>query len=248
VFTILFVLAFTLAVPAETAAASEVEAVFVFELIFEVAVLTTLVVLLFTLTVPAEIADANEVVAVTTSDCRASVPTVRVPLVRLRVPYVHTSAAVIAEEVSVLAEFAHTSATSVPNVLSDRVGVDHTFNGIVDASEVEAVSTVEFVFALIVETAPVTSDCVASEPKVRVLSVRLRVALFHTSATSVPKLLKVLFVYAHTLAGIEAIEAASEVEAVVTILFVLAFTAFAIEVVALLLHTLAEISVVEAPV
>jgi hypothetical protein len=85
------------------------------------------------------------------------------------------------------------------------------------ANEVDAVKTVasvllltalvipavaEFVFALItaardvdavVTVVPtvVTSDCVASEPESRPAPVKVRVALDHTSAAKVPKVLKV---------------------------------------------------------
>ncbi len=74
------------------------------------------------------------------------------------------------------------------------------------------------------DDALVTSDCVASEPEVKPAPVSVRVPLVQTSAASVPKLESVLDVYDQTLAGTAAIDAASEVDAVRTCVFVLAFT------------------------
>jgi hypothetical protein len=67
------------------------------------------------------------------------------------------------------------SATSVPNVVSERVGDAHTAVGIVAASDVDAVK----IFA-----------CVASEPESSVASESLRVPFDQTSETNVPNVVK----------------------------------------------------------
>ena len=60
-----------------------------------------------------------------------------------------------APEVRVRVPFVHTSAARVPKVVRDRVALPHTAVGMVASNDVEAVRTVELVFALIVETAEV---------------------------------------------------------------------------------------------
>jgi hypothetical protein len=85
------------------------------------------------------------------SVCNASAPVSSVPSERRRVAYVQTSEAVREEPlVSVLVPFVQTSAARVPNVVRDLVVADQTAVGIVEASEVEAVKTVELVLLLIV--------------------------------------------------------------------------------------------------
>jgi hypothetical protein len=114
--------------------------------------------------------------------------------------------------------------------------------------EVEAVSTVASVFALIADCAEVTLAAVARDPAVRVASVRFRVpnvhtceavreeppkartfpivpgvvrvdvATFHTSAARVPNVVSDLVAEVQTLSGIVA---ASDVDAVSTVAFVL---------------------------
>ncbi len=94
---------------------------------------------------------ASEVEAVVTSDVLAKVPEVRVASVRLRVPYVQTSEAVIpAPEVRVRVPFNHTSAASVPKVVRERVATFQTAVGIVARRDDEAVRTVALVLLLIV--------------------------------------------------------------------------------------------------
>jgi len=96
--TVAFVLAFTLVPFAVIAEAIDDDALFVFALMFEAsdvdAARTVLLVFVFTAEVPAVIALAMDVDAVVTSDCRASVPEVSVPAVRVRAPKLQTWEAV----------------------------------------------------------------------------------------------------------------------------------------------------------
>ena len=114
-----------------------------------------------------EIAFARDVEADVTSDWRAKAPEVSVPAVSVRVPNDQTSEAVRPVEfvartfpivpavVSVDVAIFHTSEARFPNVVRERVADDQTASGIVAAREVEAVSTVAFVFASIVLIADV---------------------------------------------------------------------------------------------
>lgn len=161
----------------------DVEAVstvaFVFELIVETAEViaeasdelafpTTVFVFELTEAVPAETADAIDDEAVemsafvfVTSDSTAKDPAVKVASVKLRVAYVQTSPAVKEPPlVSVLVPFVQTSAARVPNVVRDRAELFQTAVGIVEAIDVDAVKTVAFVFALIVEIAVATCEFV----------------------------------------------------------------------------------------
>ena len=117
--------------------ANDVEAPSITEFVFE-----------FTSALPAVIAAAIDVDAVVTSDTRAKDPDVSVPSVRFRVANVHTSLAVRLAEVRVRVPLSQTSAASVPNVVSDRVGLAQIAPGRVEYSEVDALSTVALVFAL----------------------------------------------------------------------------------------------------
>ena len=87
-------------------------------------------------------------------------PAVNVASVKLRVPYVHTSEAVIATLVRERVLFAHTSAASVPKLVRERDPLAQTAVGMVAASEVEAVRTVESVWELMVEIAVVNCESV----------------------------------------------------------------------------------------
>jgi hypothetical protein len=130
----LFVFAFTLAVLAEMALASEVEALLVFEF--------------------------TEETALVTSDAVASEPVVSEAPVRVRVAYDQTSDAASVPAVRVRVAFDQMSDTNEPKVVSDRVPLAHTAAGIVEASEVEAVRTVALVFELMVEIAVAISESV----------------------------------------------------------------------------------------
>ena len=98
--------------------------------------------------------------ALLTSDCRAKDPTSSVPSDSRRVAYVHTSDAVIEPEVRVRVPFVQTSAASVPNVVRDLEAEDHTASGMDEARDVEAVSTVAFVLLLIVVIAEASCEFV----------------------------------------------------------------------------------------
>lgn len=97
-----FVFALTADVPAEIAAAREVEAVFTFDAVFVLTKATIeleaferrLAVLPFTAVVPEAIAAASDVDAVVTSDCSAKAPDERPAPVRVRVPNDQTCDAV----------------------------------------------------------------------------------------------------------------------------------------------------------
>ena len=124
-------------------APNDVEAVSIALFVFEL-----------TLAVPAAICEPIELEAVVMSDCSAREPEVKVPSVRLRVAYVQTSEAVnVLPDVRVLVPFVHTSAANVPNVVKERLVLAQTAVGIVARSDVEAVNTVAFVFAFIVDIA-----------------------------------------------------------------------------------------------
>jgi len=117
------------------------------------------------------IAAAIEEEAVVTSDCNANEPEVRPAPVRVRVPNDQTSAAVrvppplepvpanvswrpvVPGVVKVDVATFQTSDARVPKVVSERVPLAQTAVGMVEAKEVEAVRTVEAVYASIVEMA-----------------------------------------------------------------------------------------------
>ena len=225
----------------ESVVPREVEAVNTVALVFafitaasdEVAVLRPELVFAFTLAVPAVTATPREEDAVVSSAVVASDPEERPAPVRVRVPFVQTSAA------------------SEPKVVSERVPFAQTLPGIevidvamddrVVPSEVEAVNTVALVFALMTaardevavvspelvlaftlavlastaapmdEDAVVRSESVASEPEERPAPVRVRVPFVHTSAASDPKVVRLRVPFAQTLAGMEVILDAIEV-------------------------------------
>jgi 2-keto-3-deoxy-L-rhamnonate aldolase RhmA len=129
VFTTVLVLELTALWEAVTAAAKLVEAVrtelLVLVLTEVMAEATWLVVLAFTTA-------ASEEEAVVTSLWTAKFPAERPALVRLLVPYVQTSAAVMEPPVvRLLVPFVQTSAARVPKVVRDLVGAAHTAAGIV---------------------------------------------------------------------------------------------------------------------
>jgi hypothetical protein len=189
--TVAFVFALTAVVSAAIRAASDVDAARTVAFVFEL-----------TEAVSPVIAAARLVDAELTSDLSANDPADRVASVRFRVPYVHTSDAVIpAALVSVRVLFNHTSAASEPKVVSDRAPDDQTASGIVAARLVEAFNTVEFVFELIV----VTAFEMLAESEVDALST-------------------VLFVFVFTAAVPAVIFAESDVEAASTAEFVFALT------------------------
>jgi hypothetical protein len=153
--TTAFVFAFTLVFPDAMTAANEVDAdstvAFVFAFTEEA-----------TEDDAAVIALVIEVEADVTSDWSARVPDESVPAVKVRLAKLHTCVAVklllfvastfpiVPVPVKVDVATFHTSAARVPNVVRDRVAFAQTANGIVAASEVEAVNTVAFVLLLMV--------------------------------------------------------------------------------------------------
>ena len=100
-------------------AARDVEAARIAEFVFT-----------FTPLVTAAVPRASDDEAFVTSDCVANDPLESEDPVSVRVP------------------LAHTSAASVPNVVSEREADDQTLKGIFTASEDEAFQTVVFVFEL----------------------------------------------------------------------------------------------------
>jgi hypothetical protein len=189
--TVALVFELTDAVPAVIAEAIEDEAELVFAL---------------TEAVSAVIAAASEVEAVVKFVSVASEPVSSVPSERRRVAYVQTSEAVREEPlVSVLVPFVQTSAARVPNVVRDLVVADQTAVGIVEASEVEAVKTVELVLLLIV--------VIAEESWEFVLAFTSVVTLAIPAANEVEAARIEAFVFAFTSVVTLAVPSASEVEA-----------------------------------
>ena len=168
--------------------------------------------------------------AVSTSDKVASEPEVRPAPVRVRVPFVHTSAARVPKRVSVRVPAAHTLAgiDAIDEVIEENCApndddaartVALVFVLILDASEVEAASTSASVFALIAvsllvmaapsdELAVCTSERVASAPEESPAPVSVLVLFVQTSAASVPNPVRVRVPAAQTAVGIEVIEVA----------------------------------------
>jgi hypothetical protein len=101
------------------------------------------------------------------------------------------------------------------------------------ASELDAVPTTEFVFPFTTAATELdavwTSESVAREPTLRPAPVRVRVPFVHTSAASVPNVVRLRVPFAHTAAGRFKICAESDVEAVNICAFVFPFTTAAIE-------------------
>jgi len=108
----------------------------------------------------------------------------------------------------------HTSAASVPNDVKVREADDQTARGIVAASDVEAVKTVAFVFALIVEIAEVICEFV--------FALTLAVPAEIAAANDDDALFTSLSVSALVAAVPAEIAAANDVEAVSTVALVLA--------------------------
>jgi hypothetical protein len=139
--------AFTLVVTPPMANASDDEAAFVFALIA---------------TCEAVIAEARLVEAFVTSDCTAREPTESPAPVKVRVPNDQTWEAVrldppLASVIPIVPALVRvevatfqTSEASVPKVVRERVPADQTAVGMVEASDVEAVRTVESVWVLMV--------------------------------------------------------------------------------------------------
>jgi len=155
--------------------ATDVEAAVISAASVDVAVFTMLLVFALTALVPALIADASDVEAFATSDCSAREPDVRFPSVKSRVPKLQTWDAVRPElppeliaktfpivpvVVNVDVATFQTSEANEPNVVSDLAPFAQTANGIVAASDVDAVNTVAFVLALIVDIAEVICEFV----------------------------------------------------------------------------------------
>jgi hypothetical protein len=137
-------------------------------------------------------------------------------------------------EVSVDVAMFHTSEASVPNVVSDRVPDDHTLSGIVAANEVEAVRTVAFVFASIVEMALVICVFVFAfmfaARDVDADAIALLVLLFTevlpveiANARPLEAFVTAVFVFELTAVVPAEMAAAREVEALETIVFVFPF-------------------------
>jgi hypothetical protein len=119
---------------------------------------------------------------------------------------------------------AQTSDASDPNVVRDRAPLVHTAAGIVDASEVDAVSTVALVFELMVVIAfeiEVASDDEAERTLAFVVAIE--------AASDVEAFNTVAFVFALTEAVPAEMFAAIEDDAASTVALVLAFTAVIIE-------------------
>jgi len=217
-------------------AANELEAlstaVLVFALIIAAsdvdAVSTVASVLLVTSAVPAVMAEPSDEVAVSTSDNVASEPLLSPAPVRVRVPFVHTSAASVPKPVRVREPAAQTLAgidamelaieeSEEPSEEDAASTVLFVLALMTEAREVDAVRTVASVllFTLAVpaeiadpseEVAVWTSDRVARLPEVRPAPVRVLVPLVQTSEASVPKPVRVREPAAQTLAGIDEIE------------------------------------------
>ena len=207
---------------------------------------------------------ATEVDAVCTSESVASEPLERAADVSVLAPYDHISAAVMPAppdmRETAISRFETRCFPTEPGVVKVDVATFHILAGSVarvafaDASdapsEVDAVSTAEFVFAVMFEASEVeaafvfafttaatdddadcTSERVASDPAVRPAPVSVRVPFVQTSDASVPNDVSVRVPAAQTFVGIEAIDDATEamdaprdVDAVRTVAFVFAFT------------------------
>ena len=150
-----------------TAFVTEVEALEIASARADEALLTAVFVFAFTAVFPVEIASASDDDAFVTSDCTANDPELSPAPVRVREPKVQTCDAVSPVAfvascrpidpgvVNVDVATFHTSAASVPNVVSEREADDQTLSGIVAARDVDAVNTVAFVLLLMVVTAEV---------------------------------------------------------------------------------------------
>jgi hypothetical protein len=177
----------------EVDAASTVAFVFPFTTaaIDDEAVAIALFVFAFTPVFPVVIAEATEDVAFSMSESVASDPLVSPAPVRVRVPFVQTSATSVPNPVSVRVPDAQTFAgidaieeridvSEAPSDEEALVTIVLVFALMFEASEVDAVSTVLFVFAFMIdamdELANSRSESVASEPTVSPGAVRVRVA------------------------------------------------------------------------
>ncbi len=138
--TALFVFVFITAAKEEVATATLLSVLLFTTAAIELEAMPTRVsVLLFIAVWLAVIADPSELEAVVTSDWSASEPLESEAPVRVRVPFVQTSAASVPKPVRVRVPAAHT--------LAGMEVIEEAIEERVEPSEVEAVSTVAFVFA-----------------------------------------------------------------------------------------------------
>jgi hypothetical protein len=231
----------------------------------DVAVRSAASVCAFVAVVPDVIATPSELDAVETSAVVARLPDVRPAAVNVREALAQTlpGIEVMLEAMDATAD--DTEVIALPNELEAFSIEELVFAFTTAASELVAVSSAEsvcaftatvcaavcepvlaFTIAATDDVAVWISPSVASEPLVRPAPVRVRVPFVQTSAANVPKVVRLRVPLAHTLAGMDVIEVAtdaiaelrlvipvpSELEAVRTLVLVFALTTAASEVVA----------------